>query len=117
MLASFGISINIVVLFSLIMATGMLVDGAIILVEFADRCMVNGMSPRAAYAEATKRMAWPIFSSITTIIAAFAPMAFWPGTTGEFMKYPAHHAYGDLVRLAADGDGVHSLHRRPDRQA
>ena len=87
MLAGFGISINIVVLFSLIMATGMLVDGAIILVEFADRCMLNGMDRRTAYAEATKRMAWPIFSSITTIIAAFGPMAFWPGTTGEFMKY------------------------------
>jgi multidrug efflux pump len=87
MLAGFGISINIVVLFSLIMATGMLVDGAIILVEFADRCMLNGMDRRKAYAEATKRMAWPIFSSITTIIAAFGPMAFWPGTTGEFMKY------------------------------
>ena len=87
MLAGFGISINIVVLFSLIMATGMLVDGAIILVEFADRCMLNGMDKRTAYAEATKRMAWPIFSSITTIIAAFGPMAFWPGTTGEFMKY------------------------------
>ncbi|WP_119301288.1 efflux RND transporter permease subunit [Dongia deserti] len=87
MLAGFGITINIVVLFSLIMATGMLVDGAIILVEFADRCMLNGMDRRAAYAEATKRMAWPIFSSIATIIAAFGPMAFWPGTTGEFMKY------------------------------
>jgi multidrug efflux pump len=87
MLAGFGISINIVVLFSLIMATGMLVDGAIILVEYADRCMLNGMDRRRAYAEATKRMAWPIFSSITTIIAAFGPMAFWPGTTGEFMKY------------------------------
>jgi len=87
MLAGFGISINIVVLFSLIMATGMLVDGAIILVEFADRCMLNGMDRRHAYTEATKRMAWPIFSSITTIIAAFGPMAFWPGTTGEFMKY------------------------------
>ncbi|NJM92197.1 MAG: efflux RND transporter permease subunit [Rhodospirillaceae bacterium] len=87
MLAGFGISINIVVLFSLIMATGMLVDGTIILVEFADRCMLNGMDKRTAYAEATKRMAWPIFSSITTIIAAFGPMAFWPGTTGEFMKY------------------------------
>lgn len=87
MLAGFGITINIVVLFSLIMATGMLVDGAIILVEFADRCMLNGMDRRAAYAEATRRMAWPIFSSIMTIVAAFGPMAFWPGTTGEFMKY------------------------------
>jgi multidrug efflux pump len=87
MLAGFGISINIVVLFSLIMATGMLVDGAIILVEYADRCMLNGMDRRTAYAEATRRMAWPISSSILTIIAAFAPMAFWPGITGEFMKY------------------------------
>ena len=87
MLAGFGVTINIVVLFSLIMATGMLVDGAIILVEYADRCMLNGMDRRTAYAEATRRMAWPISSSILTIIAAFAPMAFWPGITGEFMKY------------------------------
>ena len=87
MLAGVGVSINIVVLFSLIMATGMLVDGAIILVEYADRCMLNGMDRRTAYAEATRRMAWPISSSILTIIAAFGPMAFWPGTTGEFMKY------------------------------
>ena len=55
MLAGFGITINLVVLFSLIMATGMLVDGAIILVEYADRCMLNGMDRRTAYAEATKR--------------------------------------------------------------
>ena len=87
MLAGIGVSINIVVLFSLIMATGMLVDGAIILVEYADRMMLDGMDRRTAYAEATHRMAWPIFSSITTIIAAFAPMAFWPGITGEFMKF------------------------------
>jgi multidrug efflux pump len=87
MLAGFGITINIVVLFSLILATGLLVDGAIILVEYADRCMLNGMPRREAYAVATRKMAWPIFSSIMTIVAAFGPMAFWPGTIGEFMKY------------------------------
>ncbi|MBL8708163.1 MAG: efflux RND transporter permease subunit [Rhodospirillaceae bacterium] len=86
-LAGFGITINIVVLFSLIMATGMLVDGAIILVEYADRRMLEGMDRRQAYAEAARMMAWPIFSSIATIIAAFLPMAFWPGVVGGFMKY------------------------------
>jgi multidrug efflux pump len=86
-LAGFGITINIVVLFGLILATGMLVDGAIILVEYADRRMLEGMDRRQAYAAATHMMAWPIFSSIVTIIAAFLPMAFWPGIIGGFMKY------------------------------
>ncbi len=86
-LAFFGITINIVVLFSLILATGMLVDGAIILVEYADRRMLEGLDRRRAYADATRMMAWPIFSSIATIIAAFLPMAFWPGVVGGFMKY------------------------------
>jgi multidrug efflux pump len=86
-LAFFGITINIVVLFSLILATGMLVDGAIILVEYADRRMLEGMDRRQAYADATRMMAWPIFSSIATIIAAFLPMAFWPGVVGGFMKF------------------------------
>ena len=82
-----GLTINIVVLFSLIMAVGMLVDGAIVVTELADRKMAEGLDRRAAYSEAARRMAWPIIASTATTLAAFAPLVFWPGITGEFMKY------------------------------
>ena len=83
----FGLTVNIVVLFALIMAVGMLVDGAIVVSEFADRMMSEGMPRKKAYAVAAKRMAWPIIASTATTLAAFAPLIFWPGMMGEFMKY------------------------------
>ncbi|WP_104399919.1 efflux RND transporter permease subunit [Vibrio penaeicida] len=86
-LAIFGLTVNIVVLFSLIMAVGMLVDGAIVVTEFADRRMQEGVDKKDAYRDAAKRMAWPITASTATTLAAFAPLLFWPDTTGEFMKY------------------------------
>ncbi|MBD1555591.1 efflux RND transporter permease subunit [Vibrio sp. S9_S30] len=86
-LAIFGLTVNIVVLFSLIMAVGMLVDGAIVVTEFADRRMQEGVDKKEAYRDAAKRMAWPITASTATTLAAFAPLLFWPDTTGEFMKY------------------------------
>ncbi|WP_172565301.1 efflux RND transporter permease subunit [Vibrio navarrensis] len=86
-LAVFGLTVNIVVLFALIMAVGMLVDGAIVVTEFADRRMQEGVDRRSAYLDAAKRMAWPITASTATTLAAFAPLLFWPDITGEFMKY------------------------------
>ncbi|MDN4501768.1 efflux RND transporter permease subunit [Alteromonadaceae bacterium BrNp21-10] len=83
----FGYTLNMVVLFSLIMAVGMLVDGAIVVTEFADRCMSEGMDKKQAYNKAAQRMAWPIIASTATTLAAFAPLMFWPGMMGEFMKY------------------------------
>ncbi len=82
-----GLTVNIVVLFSLILSTGMLVDGAIVVVELADRKMAEGLPRKEAYAIASKRMAWPITSSTATTLAAFAPLLFWPDVVGEFMKY------------------------------
>jgi multidrug efflux pump len=82
-----GYSMNIVVLFSLIMAVGMLVDGAIIVVELAERNMGYGYPRNRAYIMAAKRMAWPVISSTATTLAAFLPLVFWPGLIGEFMKY------------------------------
>lgn len=82
-----GLTVNVVVLFSLILSVGMLVDGAIILVEFADRQMSEGVPRKKAYAYAAQRMAWPIIASISTAIAAFLPLLFWPGIVGEFMRY------------------------------
>ncbi|WP_261882052.1 efflux RND transporter permease subunit [Vibrio pelagius] len=86
-LSVFGLTVNIVVLFSLIMAVGLLVDGAIVVTEFADRRMQEGEAKKTAYQAAAKRMAWPITASTATTLAAFAPLLFWPDVTGEFMKY------------------------------
>jgi multidrug efflux pump len=82
-----GLTVNIVVLFSLILAVGMLVDDAIIVSEFAERRMAEGMMPRDAYSLAAKRMAGPVIAATATRVAAFSPLLFWPGIVGEFMKY------------------------------
>ena len=86
-LAVFGLTVNIVVLFSLILAVGMLVDGAIVVTEYADRKMTEGVDRGEAYGLAAKRMSWPIIASTTTTLAAFTPLLFWPGMVGEFMKF------------------------------
>jgi multidrug efflux pump len=82
-----GLTVNIVVLFSLILAVGMLVDDAIIVSEFAERRMSEGMPPKEAYSLAAKRMAGPVIAATATRVAAFSPLLFWPGVVGEFMKY------------------------------
>lgn len=86
-LNSFGFTLNIVVLFSLILVVGMLVDGAIVVTEVADRRLALGQTPAQAYAGAAKRMAWPVTASTLTTLAVFLPLLFWPGLVGEFMKY------------------------------
>jgi len=87
LVALLGYTVNIMLLFGLVLTVGMLVDGAIVLVEFADRKMAEGVDRREAYIMAAKRMFWPIFSSTLTTLAAFLPMLLWPGVAGQFMKY------------------------------
>ncbi|SDW45633.1 efflux RND transporter permease subunit [Roseicitreum antarcticum] len=82
-----GFTMNIVVLFALILVVGMLVDGAIVTVELADRRLQEGDDPKAAYAFAAKRMAWPIIASTATTLSVFFPLLFWTGLIGQFMKY------------------------------
>ncbi len=82
-----GYTINMMVMFGMILAVGMLVDSAIVVTEYADRKMSEGISPRQAYARASKRMFWPIISSTLTTLAAFFPMLLWPGVVGEYMSY------------------------------
>ncbi len=82
-----GLSFNNVVLFALILAVGLLVDGAIVVTEYADRKMSEGLDSREAFGMAAKRMAWPIIASTATTLAAFMPLLFWPGLVGEFMGY------------------------------
>ncbi|MDA7963347.1 efflux RND transporter permease subunit [Ruegeria sp.] len=84
-LAVMGISISNIVMFGLILAVGMLVDGAIVVVEYADKRIKEGVGPMHAYVEAAQRMFWPIVSSTATTLCAFLPMLFWPGVPGEFM--------------------------------
>jgi len=86
-LSLIGLTMNIVVLFALILSVGLLVDGAIVVVEYADRKIKEGLSIKESYASASKKMALPIISSTATTLAAFVPLLFWPGLAGEFMKY------------------------------
>lgn len=82
-----GVTINIVVLFGLILALGLLVDSTIIVVELADRYQAEGQSRMVAYMHAAQRMAWPVMASTATTLAAFVPLLVWPGVMGEFMRY------------------------------
>ena len=84
---SMGYTMNIVVLFSLILVVGMLVDGAIVTTELADRKLQEGAPAKDAYAFAAKRMAWPIIASTATTLSVFFPLLFWTGMVGEFMKF------------------------------
>ena len=81
-----GLAISNMVMFGLILAVGMLVDGAIVVVEYADKRIKQGVGPMHSYVEAAKRMFWPIISSTATTLCAFLPMLFWPGIPGEFMR-------------------------------
>ncbi len=82
-----GITINTMTLFGLIMALGMLVDNGIVVVENVYRLMEEGLSPLAATRRGVGEVAFPIISSTATTLAAFLPLAFWPGIIGEFMLY------------------------------
>ena len=87
MLGLMGYTVNMIVLFGLILSVGMLVDDAIIVTEYAERRMSEGMDRSRAFAEAASRMAGPVIAATLTRIAAFSPLLFWPGMVGEFMKY------------------------------
>lgn len=82
-----GYTMNMIVLFSLILVVGMLVDGAIVTVELADRRLQEGADPKTAFADAAKRMSWPIIASTLTTLSVFFPLLFWQGMVGEFMKF------------------------------
>jgi len=82
-----GFTLNVVVLFGLILVVGMLVDGAVVVAELADRYVAEGRPRREAYRAAAQRMAWPITTAIGTTLAVFAPMLLWPGMVGEFIVY------------------------------
>ncbi|WP_417684140.1 efflux RND transporter permease subunit [Roseibium sp.] len=86
-LSGLGYTVNIMVMFGLVLTVGMLVDSAIVMVEYADRKVQEGMEDTEAYIRAAKLMFWPIVSSTATTLVAFLPMLLWPGVAGEFMSY------------------------------
>ncbi|WP_022666300.1 efflux RND transporter permease subunit [Desulfospira joergensenii] len=86
-LSALGITLNMVVLFSLTLALGMLVDNAIVIIENVFRYMQQGVPRVEAAMKATGEVAWPVIGSTLTTLAAFCPMLFWPGIMGEFMRY------------------------------
>lgn len=82
-----GFTMNIIVLFALILVAGMLVDGAIVVSELADRHLHEGQPPKQAWINAAHRMSWPVIASTITTLAVFMPLLFWPGVVGQFMQY------------------------------
>ena len=86
-LSFLGITINIVVLFSLILSVGILIDGAIIVVEYANRKFAEGINEKEVFLLSAKKMVSPVVASTLTTLAAFFPLIFWPGIAGEFMYY------------------------------
>ena len=86
-LNSLGITFNVMVLFALVLALGMLVDNGIVVVENIYRLMDEGLSPFDAARYGVGEVAWPIIASTATTLAAFLPLAIWPGIIGEFMQY------------------------------
>ena len=87
LLTAFDTTLNMVVLFSLILALGMLVDNGIVIVENIYRHMQEGKSRQEAARMGTDQVAWPVITSTLTTLGAFLPMLFWPGIMGEFMGY------------------------------
>ena len=87
LLALSGGYINMMVMFGLLVSVGLLVDGSIVMVEYADRKMAEGSNRLNAYTQSYKRMIWPIISSTATTLAAFLPLILWPGVSGQFMKW------------------------------
>ena len=83
----FGYTLNMMVMFGMVLAVGMLVDGAIVVIEYADRRMAEGAERKTAFRESAKRMLWPVTTSTATTLAAFIPFLFWEDLPGQYMRF------------------------------
>ena len=92
-----GFTYNFMIMFGMLLGLGMLIDGAIVIVELADRKLKEGEPPTAAYIYAVRRMFLPVVASTSTTLVAFLPLMLWPGTTGEFIKFLPITAFTVLV--------------------
>ncbi|MFI4965693.1 MAG: efflux RND transporter permease subunit [Caulobacterales bacterium] len=82
-----GVTLNQMVMFGMVLAVGILVDGGIVVVEYADRKMAEGLPREEAFAAAGKRMFWPVVNGTLTTLCAFLPFMFWNTISGKFMSY------------------------------
>ena len=86
-ITQFGFTYNFMVIFGMLLGLGMLIDGAIVVTEYADRKMTEGAGRKEAYLTASRRMFWPVTASTATTLAVFLPLMAWPGVSGQFMRY------------------------------
>jgi multidrug efflux pump len=82
-----GVTLNQMVMFGMVLAVGILVDGGIVVVEYADRKMAEGLPKEEAFAAAAKRMFWPVVNGTLTTLCAFLPFMFWNSIAGKFMSF------------------------------
>ncbi len=82
-----GYEFNFLVMFGMLLGLGMLIDGGIVIVEYADKLIDQGLERKEAYTNAAERMFTPVFASVLTTLAAFSPLMIWPGISGKFMRY------------------------------
>jgi len=82
-----GYEFNFLVMFGMLLGLGMLIDGGIVIVEYADKLIDQGQNRKEAYQNAAQRMFTPVVASVLTTLAAFTPLMVWPGVSGKFMRY------------------------------
>ena len=82
-----GYEFNFLVMFGMLLGLGMLIDGGIVIVEYADKLIDSGQDRKEAYVNSAKRMFTPVVASVLTTVAAFTPLMIWPGVSGKFMRY------------------------------
>ena len=115
-----GYTFNFMVMFGMLLGLGMLIDGAIVVTEYADRKLVEGFDRRDAYTLAVDRMFWPVTASVATTLAAFLPLIFWPGVAGKFMRYLPVTVFavlsGSLLYALIFGPTIGSLVGRASRR-
>ena len=87
MLQAAHMTLNMMVMFGLVLAVGILVDGGIVVVEYADRKMAEGYAKDQAFAMAGKRMFWPVLNGTLTTLSAFLPFLFWNTIAGKYMSW------------------------------
>jgi multidrug efflux pump len=87
MMNGMGVTLNMMVMFGLVLGVGILVDGGIVVVEYADRRMAEGLPKAEAFAAAGKRMFWPVANGTLTTLCAFVPFMFWNSIAGKFMSF------------------------------
>jgi len=86
LMLGFGYSINALSLFGMVLAIGIVVDDAIVVVENVERNIEAGLTPREATYRAMREVSGPIIAIALTLVAVFVPLAFMTGLTGQFYK-------------------------------